>query len=261
MTTQTVTLTAREIENPVLLLNAIVNAGLGESAVYLYWNIAALRGATQYVALNQWEQFPLDERVAEFDSWKATKYQSKFDSVRAKNSATPAVQPSTPKTAESPKNSLNATNQPISKTATPAVEMTIPQWLESQYGLSESAVDSVILTLSDSHIETYAMLVNHAVELYSKDSPLGKTTRAYKAQTSAIRKALAVEQTRRKVYAEYMQQPTVTAESTQQPNEQTQPVQQPTTAATPTLTLESLAQMVQQQSQMLALFMQAQTAK
>jgi hypothetical protein len=260
MTTQkTVTLTQRDIENPVLLLNAIVNAGLGESAPYLLWNIAVLRGATQYIALNQWDSFPLQERVAEYDNWKAQKYLSKFDSVRAKNSATPAVQPNTPKTAESPKNSLNATNQPIPTTATPAVEMTIPQWLESQYGLSESAVDSVILTLSDSHLETYAVLVNHAVELYSKDSPLGKTSRAYKAQTSAIRKALAVEQTRRKVYVDYMSNSATPTAETTPAVVPTESAVVPTESATPVMdknaVLIMLAEQMKQQGAMLAQLM------
>lgn len=256
MTTQTVTLTAREIENPALLLNAIVNAGLGESAVYLYWNIAVLRGATQYVALNKWAEFPLAERVAEFDSWKSTKYQSKFDSARAKNSATPTVQPSVSKTAESPKTALKSEIRPMPETATPTAEsMSLAQWLESQYGLAESAVDAVILTLADSHIETYQLLIDSAIDLFGKDSPLGKSSKAYKKQTSAIRKAIATESTRRKVYAEYINTPATPTESAVIPTESATPTVQPT------LTLESLGMAVQAQGAMLAALLEKLSAK
>ena len=246
-------LTIAQLQNPALLIQALVMQGVDVSTTpYLFWNNIYTAPLRKAIATNQTPDYATN--AAKYEEYIKTKYNDAFLAIRESANKPKPQQPTT--ALESPKTAQNSAIQPMptvtaqQPTAT-AESMSLAQWLESQYGLSESAVDSVILTLGDSHIETYALLCNKAIESYASDSPLSKSSRAYKAQTSAIRKAIASESSRRKVYVDYMNtsatQPTVTAEST---------AQQPTT-----LTLESLAVMMQQQSQLLAMFMQQQTQK
>jgi len=254
MSTQTVTLTIAQLQNPALLIQALVMQGVDvKTTPYLFWNNIYTAPLRKAIALGESPDY--ETNAQKYDEYIKTKYNDAFIAIRESAVKRNQQQPTT--TAESPKTAQNSAIQnTTAQQPTPTAEspktadssMTIPQWLESQYGLSESAVESVILTLADTHIETYALMCDHAIQSFK--TPLGKSSRAYKAQTSAIRKALLAESTRRKVYVDYMNQPTPTAEST------VPTAQQPTT-----LTLESLAQMMQQQSQLLAILMQAQQLK
>ena len=136
--------------------------------------------------------------------------------------------------------------------------MAIPEWLFKQYGLSDSACDAVILTLSDMHIETYQLLIDSAIALYSKDSPLGKSSSAYKKQLSAIRKAITAETYRRKVYVEYINTPAAAAPAAPAAAAAAAPAAAPTDNSG---ILAMLAQQMKQQGEMLAALMAQQTVK
>lgn len=268
MTTQTVTLTIAQLMNPALLIQALVMQGVDVSTVpYLFWNNIYTGPLRKAIATNQTPDYATN--AAKYEEYIKTKYNDAFLAIRESANKPKAQQPTT--ALESPKTAQNSVIQPMptvtaqQPTIQPTVtaeSMTLAQWLESQYGLSESAVDSVILTLGDSHIETYALLCNKAIESYASDSPLSKSSRAYKAQTSAIRKAIASESSRRKVYVDYMNtSATPAVESAVETATPTAPTA-PTTPAVDNNMLLMLAEQMKQQGELLARLMaQANSVK